>query len=208
MPRAAVFAVLTFLYMRTPAIWSQAPAPPPQAQPAWLVADTAARTVTLSLDVTAPAGSASALIAGHRAGEVEIVVPLNWTVTWHWQSNDSTASHSLVVMAERDMFPADVQRPSPDVMVTLFEGEPIAHALQLASELRGAGASVEVYPEADKLGKQFKYASGKGVPFVAILGADERARGEVTIKNMKTGAQESVSRAGVADWIRANIART
>ena len=50
----------------------------------------------------------------------------------------------LVVMAERDMFPADVQRPSADVMVTLFEGEPIAHALQLASELRGAGASVEV----------------------------------------------------------------
>jgi histidyl-tRNA synthetase len=114
----------------------------------------------------------------------------------------------LVVMAERDMFPADVQRPSADVMVTLFEGEPIAHALQLASELRGAGASVEVYPEADKLGKQFKYASGKGVPFVAILGADERARGEVTIKNMKTGEQQSVSRDGLADWVRVNVART
>jgi histidyl-tRNA synthetase len=114
----------------------------------------------------------------------------------------------LVVMAERNMFPADVQRPSADVMVTLFEGEPIAYALQLASELRGAGASAEVYPEADKLGKQFKYASGKGVPFVVILGADERARGEVTIKNMKTGEQQSVPRDGLADWIRTNVARS
>ena len=114
MPRAAVFAVLTFLYMRTPAIWSQAPAPPPQAQPAWLVADTAARTVTLSLDVTAPPGAPSALIAGHRAGEVEIVVPLNWTVTWHWHSSDSTAPHSLVVMAEREKLPLQGGQPALD----------------------------------------------------------------------------------------------
>ncbi len=114
----------------------------------------------------------------------------------------------LVVMAERNMFPPDVQRPPADVMVMLFEGEPTQYALQLASELRGAGARVEVYPEPDKLGKQFKYASGKGLPFVAILGADERARGEVTIKNMGTGEQQSVSRDGVAEWIRANITRT
>lgn len=107
----------------------------------------------------------------------------------------------LVVMAERNMFPADVQRPSADVLVTLFEAEPIDYALRLASELREAGASVEVYPEQDKLGKQFKYASGKGVPFVAILGGDERARGEVTIKNMSTGEQESVPRDRLREWV-------
>ncbi len=111
----------------------------------------------------------------------------------------------LVVMAERNMFPAGVQRPSADVMVTLFEGEAIEFALQLASQLRGAGASVEVYPEPDKLGKQFKYASVRGVPFVAILGADERARGEVTIKNMRTGEQLSVARDRLRDWVRQTI---
>ncbi|HYL28372.1 MAG TPA: sulfocyanin-like copper-binding protein [Gemmatimonadales bacterium] len=118
MPRAAVFAVLTFLYMPAPALWSQAPAQAPQASPAWLVADTAARTVTLSLDVTAPAGAPSAMIAGHRAGEVEIVAPLNWTVTWHWQSSDSTASHSLVVMAEREKLPAQGGQPALDNAMT------------------------------------------------------------------------------------------
>ncbi|MGE5232005.1 MAG: sulfocyanin-like copper-binding protein [Deltaproteobacteria bacterium] len=117
MPRAAVFAVLTFLYMPAPALWSQAPGLA-QGPPAWLAADTAARTVTVTLDVTAPAGAPSALIAGHRAGEVEIVVPLNWTVTWHWQSSDSAASHSLVVMAEREKLPLQGGQPALDNAMT------------------------------------------------------------------------------------------
>jgi histidyl-tRNA synthetase len=111
----------------------------------------------------------------------------------------------LVVMTERNMFPSGVQKPSADVLVTLFEKEPIEEALRLAADLRESGASVEVYPEPDKLGKQFKYASGKAVPFVAILGADERARGEVTIKNMSTGEQESVPRARAGEWIRTKM---
>lgn len=118
MPRAAVYAMLTFLYMPASPLWSQAPLPAPQGPPAWLAADPAARTVTLSLDVTAPPGAPSALIAGHRAGEVEIVVPLHWTVTWHWQSSDSTASHSLVVMAEREKLPLEGGQPALDNAMT------------------------------------------------------------------------------------------
>lgn len=118
MPRAAAFAVVTFLYMPAIALWSQAPAPASRAAPPWLSADTAARTVTLGLDVTAPAGSPSALIAGRRDGEVEIVVPLNWTVTWHWQSSDSTALHSLVVMAEREKLPLQGGQPALDNAMT------------------------------------------------------------------------------------------
>lgn len=118
MPRAAVLVVLTFLHMPTPALWSQTPAQASRVPQAWLVADTVARTVTLSLDVTAPPGAPSALIAGHRAGEVEIVVPLNWTVTWHWQSGDSAATHSLVVMAEREKLPAQGGQPALDNAMT------------------------------------------------------------------------------------------
>ena len=66
-----------------------------------------------------------------------------------------------------------------------------------AARPRRADERVEVYPEADKLGKQFKYASARNATHVAILGAEERARGEVTIKNMKTGEQASVPRATV-----------
>jgi histidyl-tRNA synthetase len=103
----------------------------------------------------------------------------------------------LVVMAERGMFPPDIQAAAPDVLVTLFEGEPVEDALRLAADLRAVGFSVEVYPEPDRIGKQFKYASARGIGFVLVVGADERARQEVTIKNLDTGEQTAAPRADV-----------
>ena len=79
-------------------------------------------------------------------------------------------------------------------MVTLWNDESRADALALAADLRRAGLRVEVYPEADKLGKQFKYASSRNVPFVAIVGDDERGRGEVTLKDLRAGATISACR--------------
>ena len=108
----------------------------------------------------------------------------------------------LVVMAERKMFPAEVEQASADVLLTLFDAPTIPDVLKLAAELRRANVRVEMYPEPDKLGKQMKYASSKGIRFAAILGGDEIARGEVTIKNLLTGEQQSVSRSGVADLLK------
>ena len=108
----------------------------------------------------------------------------------------------LVVMTERGMFPPDVDANAADVLVTLFEGEDVAHALRLARELRESGLRVEVYPEPDKLGKQFKYAAAAGVPRVAIMGGDELARGVVTIKDMRTGEQSAVPRAELTERLK------
>jgi histidyl-tRNA synthetase len=108
----------------------------------------------------------------------------------------------LVVMGERNMFPPSVQQASADVLVTLFNAETVAEALRLATELRSGGVRVEVYPEPDKLGRQMKYAAAKAIPFAAILGGDEIARGEVTVKNLQTGEQQSVPRASVAASLR------
>jgi histidyl-tRNA synthetase len=107
----------------------------------------------------------------------------------------------LVVMGEREMFPASVQHASADVLVALFDSNLVPEALTLAGELRAAGVRVEVYPDVDKLGKQMKYAAGKSIPFAAIQGSDEIAKGEVTVKNLQTGEQEAVARADVAQWI-------
>jgi histidyl-tRNA synthetase len=104
----------------------------------------------------------------------------------------------LVVMAERGMFPPGLQRAAADAMVTLFEGEPIEEGLRLAADLRRGGLRVEVYPEPDKLGKQFKYASARGIRFVTVVGGDERAKGQVTVKDLETGKQTAASRADVA----------
>ncbi len=78
----------------------------------WVVADSAAHTVTVALEVTAPAGSASALLNGFREGGVQVVVPLRWTVAWDWRSSDSAGKHSLVVMAEREKLPTEGGRPA------------------------------------------------------------------------------------------------
>jgi histidyl-tRNA synthetase len=77
----------------------------------------------------------------------------------------------------------------------------VADALRLAGELRARGLRVDVYPDADKLAKQFKYASARGIRFVTVVGSDERTAGQVTVKNMQTGEQSAVARAEVAAWL-------
>lgn len=108
----------------------------------------------------------------------------------------------LVVMDERGMFPSEIAESTPaDVMVTVWNDETIAESLTLASELRQKGLRVTVYPEADKLGKQIKYADSIKVPYVCVLGESEVTDGKVTLKNMSTGDQLTVERSEVAGTI-------
>ena len=108
----------------------------------------------------------------------------------------------LVVMAERGMFPPSLVETTADVMVTIWNADRTADAIRLARELRDSGLRVEVYPEPDKIGKQFKYADARGIPFVAVVGDDEAARGEVAIKALGTGTQQLLPRAEVAAFIQ------
>ena len=100
----------------------------------------------------------------------------------------------IVVMTERQMFPDSRVSSPADGMVTIWDEESSAESAKLATDLRDAGLRIELYPEADKLGKQFKYAAERGIPFVVIVGEDERARGEVSIKDLRSSEQRSVKR--------------
>ncbi|MDT7808199.1 MAG: histidyl-tRNA synthetase [Acidobacteriota bacterium] len=113
----------------------------------------------------------------------------------------------IVVMNERGMFPADLERAAADCLVTVWNEESIKDSLAFASELRKnePRLRVDVYPEADKLGKQLKYASARGVPFVVVIGDDERARGEVALKELKTGEQRTVKREEVGVLIHETL---
>jgi len=108
----------------------------------------------------------------------------------------------IVVMSERKMFPTALVSSPAEVMVTIWSEDSVDDAIALATELRSTGLCVDLYPEADKLAKQFKYASSRGIPYVTVVGDDERARGEVAIKDMQTGEQKSVKRADAADKLR------
>jgi histidyl-tRNA synthetase len=112
----------------------------------------------------------------------------------------------LVVMAERGMFPPSLATTPADVMVAQWFAGRAGVSLELAQALRAAGLRVELYPESPKqdgkdVGKQFKYASTRGIPFVAIIGASELEAGTVTVKNMTTGEQRTVPRAQAASAI-------
>jgi len=111
----------------------------------------------------------------------------------------------IVVMTERKMFPESVAHGPADVMVSLWR-DSHADAVALASELRREGLRVDVYPEEDKLGKQLKYAAARQIRFVAIVGDDERVRGEVNLKDLMTSHQESVPRAEAPGYIRRRLA--
>jgi len=108
----------------------------------------------------------------------------------------------LVVMSERNMFPAQVSSAPADVMVSIWDDEHISESMALAQELRSANLRVDLYPESEKLGKQFKFASLRSVPFVAVIGDEERAKGEVAVKDMRTGEQHEVKRGEVAEFIK------
>ena len=112
----------------------------------------------------------------------------------------------IVVMTEREMFPAKVSRGAADVMVTFLSDELRADALTLASELRAEKLRVEVFPEASrKLEKPLKYASSRHVPVLVILGEDEHARGEVAVRDLQTREQDSAPRATAAEWIARRV---
>jgi histidyl-tRNA synthetase len=113
----------------------------------------------------------------------------------------------IVVMAEREMFPPRLVSSPADVMVSIWNEESVADSISLAHDLRSAGLNlrVDLYPVADKLGKQFKYAASRGIPFVTILGHDERARGEVSLKDLRSGDQRSMKREDVAMILRESL---
>src|SRR6266542_3213613 len=111
----------------------------------------------------------------------------------------------IVVMTEREMFPTALVASPADLMVTVWSEDSITESIDLATELRREGLRVDLYPEPDKLGKQFKYASARRIPFVIISGDDERTRGEVALKDMRSGEQRIVRRESLAAEVRRAI---
>jgi histidyl-tRNA synthetase len=97
----------------------------------------------------------------------------------------------LYVMQERDMYP-DLST-GPQIMLCWMDVEP-ARVLVVAHTLRAQGLRVEVFPERAKLGKQIQYADSPGVraPFAGIVGPDEMAAQQITIKHLASGQQERV----------------
>ncbi len=85
-------------------------------------------------------------------------------------------------------------KTTTQVLMTVFDASSLASSLKIATELRKNKLNLEVYPKPEaKLDKQLKYANKKGIPWVIILGPDEVKENKITLKNMQTGQQETLS---------------
>ncbi len=100
----------------------------------------------------------------------------------------------IQVLLRDDGLLPDLHTVPARLMVAVFDENTQVEAMRLATAIREAGNNVIVYPEATKLGKQFKYADRLGVQFVLLCGPDEIANQQVSIKDLKNGDQVFVSR--------------
>lgn len=111
-----------------------------------------------------------------------------------------------IILRENGLVP-DLKIVPADILVTVFDPASLPESFGLAAGLRDVGLKVVVYPEAVKLQKQLKYADRLGVRFVLIAGPDEQAAGKVTVKDLKSGVQETVDRALVAGYLGEKLAQ-
>jgi histidyl-tRNA synthetase len=116
----------------------------------------------------------------------------------------------LYIMEERGMFEkliaeGKLKADSADVLVTVWDEKTVGESLKLANELRSNGLRVLVYPEADKLGKQFKYADSIGIKTAIIMREEEIAENKVKVKNLQTSEEETFAREEIAEKIKSRL---
>ena len=107
------------------------------------------------------------------------------------------------VLNQLDLYPQDATTGVQLLFINFGERE-AAHCLRLATRLRQAGIRTEVYPDSVKMKKQMSYANAQAVPYVALVGENEMQSGTVSLKNMQTGEQQSLT---VEEVIRAISAK-
>lgn len=96
-----------------------------------------------------------------------------------------------LVLRDSGAYP-DLTLSPAKVLVATFDSQTRSQAIRFAAALRSNGIQVEWYPDPDRIGKQFKFADRARIPFVAVIGPDEAAQAEVTIREMATGQQATM----------------
>ena len=97
----------------------------------------------------------------------------------------------LVAMADAGLLEG-AAITTTQALVTLFSAETLPASFALAQALRAAGVRTEVYTEPKGPGQQLAFAEKKGIPLAFIIGPDELARGEATLKDLRTREQVSI----------------
>jgi histidyl-tRNA synthetase len=93
--------------------------------------------------------------------------------------------------------------PSAQVLISIFDDDTCQKkALEISKNLRSADISTEIYLEKDKIGKQFKLAQDKNIPWVIIVGSEEIDKNLISLKNLDTGEQKELDLQTLIETVR------
>jgi histidyl-tRNA synthetase len=106
-------------------------------------------------------------------------------------------SRLLAALALKRGAAAEAKGP---VIILALEADQMADYQKMAADLRAAGLRAEVYLGGSGMKAQMKYADKRMSPVTIICGEDERAKGEVTVKDMRLGAELSKKIEDNAEW--------
>jgi len=109
---------------------------------------------------------------------------------------------SRLLAALRARQGAAVWATEPLIVVLVLDKGAIAESFRMAQELRAAGLRAEAYVGDSGMKAQLKYADRRGAAIAVIKGGDERARGEVQVKDLILGAELAKSTESRADWVK------
>ncbi len=105
------------------------------------------------------------------------------------------------VLNTLNLYPADTLASTKVLFINFGEKE-ASKSLGYIMQLRAAGISAELFPDATKMKKQMNYANVKQVPFVAMVGDNELATDTIALKDMTTGEQQSLTLAQVVEKLK------
>jgi len=103
----------------------------------------------------------------------------------------------IEAMTDQKLFSENIT--TTQVLVTIFSPTLLDNAIEACYKLRASGVSAELYLDPNaKMEKQLKYADQKGVLYAIIIGSEEIKNDTVTLKNLKTRSQKTISLSDVA----------
>ena len=108
------------------------------------------------------------------------------------------------VLNTLDLYPSNLIASAQVLFINFGESEATA-SMGHVKALRGAGISAELYPDAAKMKKQMNYANDRHFPYVAIVGESEMENNTITLKDMSTGEQSSLTRDELIEKLRSVI---
>ncbi|RLD24598.1 MAG: histidine--tRNA ligase [Bacteroidetes bacterium] len=97
-----------------------------------------------------------------------------------------------MVLEDLDLFPETVSENTQVLFINFGETEAL-YAMRAITQLRNRGIAAELYPDAVKMGKQMSYCDKREIPFAVLAGSSEIETDTFTLKNMKSGEQETIS---------------